>query len=278
VEYEVEELAEGEDFWSSESDRKAYIDNLRKDFLAEMEKEESENKKASGGFLSALKDCLSEEMQDQFYILYLLNTSTLTERQQDELLDVFRDNSKASVDTKVLLDALNPHPVAKRLWGHRIRHLCTESTEYTKHFEEGGDSNFQTEPTWPKGMKQNLEHPAFNCPPLNPSQFNCAAEDLQHMKLLRLAVDYYEMDLNTVEGMAAFDLLVHTYDISPGDDTLERTHPSPPDHHTYEELPIIKFDGWEECDEPEEEEEYEEDEEGQRLILPPSPKQLEVHH
>jgi len=46
-----------------------------------------------------------------------------------------------------------------------------------------------------------------------------------------------------------FDHLVHTYDISPGEDTLERTHPSPPDPHTYEELPIIKFDGWEECDE-----------------------------
>jgi hypothetical protein len=48
--------------------------------------------------------------------------------------------------------------------------------------------------------------------------------------------------------MAMVDHLVHTYDISPGEQTLERSQPIPMPEHTFDELPIMKFDGWEDSD------------------------------
>jgi len=64
------------------------------------------------------------------------------------------------------------------------------------------------------------------------------------MKLERLAREFYQFDLDTDLGIASFDILCRTFDISPGELTLERTHGYPPEWHTYEELPIIKFDGY----------------------------------
>jgi len=64
------------------------------------------------------------------------------------------------------------------------------------------------------------------------------------MKLERLAKDFLRYDLDTEFGLAQFDTFCHEFDISAGEFTLERTHGFPPAHHTYEELPIIKFDGY----------------------------------
>jgi len=83
---------------------------------------------------------------------------------------------------------------------------------------------------------------------MDKNEFASAQEMIFHMKLYRLAQDFYGLDLNTELGLMTFENMCHTYDISPGEDTLERCHTYPPDAHTYIELPVIKYDGWEYSD------------------------------
>jgi len=44
-------------------------------------------------------------------------------------------------------------------------------------------------------------------------------------------------------GLAKFDLFCRSFDIYAGEPTLERSR-YPPDYHTYDELPILKYDGY----------------------------------
>jgi len=81
--------------------------------------------------------------------------------------------------------------------------------------------------------------------------FSTAFDELYHHKLIRLANEFYNFDLSSDVGMIQFELFMHAYDISPGEEGLDRIHSYPTPLHTYEELPIIKFDGFEESDDPE---------------------------
>jgi hypothetical protein len=53
--------------------------------------------------------------------------------------------------------------------------------------------------------------------------------------------------MTSEEGMAMIDQLVHTYDISSGESTLDRTQPVVMPMHSFDELPIMKYDGYDDC-------------------------------
>jgi len=80
--------------------------------------------------------------------------------------------------------------------------------------------------------------------------FGTAIDTIYHEQLKRLATEFYGFDLDTDLGRLQFEMFMHTYDISPGEEYLDRSHPTPTPIHTYDELPIIKYDGYEDSDDP----------------------------
>lgn len=169
-----------------------------------------------------------------------------------ELFDPFIDSAD---DDALLNDVLNPHPLAARLWGDRVAWMGTENLHYTRHFEEGESTGLYKDVTANPKYEEALKSEFFDAPTLGPYPFNSALEEIQHVKLLVLA-KMLGFNLDDDIGIAQFDSFCHNYDISPGELTLDRVHEYPPPAHTYEELPIIKFFGWDEADVPEDYPEY----------------------
>jgi hypothetical protein len=62
-----------------------------------------------------------------------------------------------------------------------------------------------------------------------------------------LMASYYGIDMTSEEGMAMVDQLVHNYDISSGETTLDRSQAVAMPMHSFDELPIMKYDGWDDC-------------------------------
>jgi len=187
----------------------------------------------------------SKQAEDE--IIHMLDKATLDVKQLTRLVSIFNDDSFSE---SLLNDVLNPHPIAAKLWSDRIAALTsTESwVEYTKTFHEGKVSLFKPFDEIPKlsnwGKQQFfMFNPAY-------TEFNTGLEEILHWKLQRLAGQYYGLDLTVMLDQTRFNEFLHTYEVSPGEDTLDRVHVCPPPHHTYEELPIIKFEGYEESDDP----------------------------
>jgi len=80
--------------------------------------------------------------------------------------------------------------------------------------------------------------------------FATGGDEIYHQQLLRLATEFYGFDLDSDLGRIQFEMFMHTYDISPGEEYLDRSHPTPTPIHSYDELPIIKYDGYEDSDDP----------------------------
>eukprot|EP01128_Nolandella_sp_AFSM9_P009173 TRINITY_DN57_c0_g2_i1.p1 TRINITY_DN57_c0_g2~~TRINITY_DN57_c0_g2_i1.p1 ORF type:complete len:787 (-),score=289.88 TRINITY_DN57_c0_g2_i1:324-2684(-) len=116
-----------------------------------------------------------------------------------------------------------------------------------------------------KGKKGELEPVReFEAPEINgmfPTgyPFNAAIEHVQHLRLEALATNYLGFDLNNETDYMMFENYCHSYDISAGEDTLDRCFSYPPPEHTFDELPIMKKAGWEECDVPSDYPEYAEE-------------------
>jgi hypothetical protein len=192
------------------------------------------------------------EEQKKLRLVNILARTPLSEKARDELLAPFADQA----DNDALLnDVLNAHPLAARLWGNRVAWLSTENLNYTKHYEEGGDSGLYEDVAKNAKYQATLQHPFFESATLGPYPFNNGLEEIHHLKLQALA---YRLgfDLQSDVGIAQFDAFCHNYDISPGEATLDRAHEYPPPLHTYDELPIIKFAGFSEADVPEDYAEY----------------------
>jgi len=84
----------------------------------------------------------------------------------------------------------------------------------------------------------------------NGGVYSCGTDVVMAAKFQRLVEDFYRIDITRIEGLAMLDSLIHSYDLSPGEATLEHCHPLDMPIHTYDELPIIKFDGYDHCDIP----------------------------
>jgi len=163
-------------------------------------------------------------------------------KQFSEALSIFEDNSGSD---ELLNNVLNPHPIAARLMGDRVERLCLEYVQYTKHFDEGAETLFPDIDSKPRYRAYYEEfRPEIDAvAPVHPP-FNTAMEDIFQLKLDRMAREFFKFNLDTDLGLAKFDLFCRSFDISAGEQTLERTHAYPPDYHTYDELPIVKFDGY----------------------------------
>jgi len=196
---------------------------------------------------SAFNDRNKESFTGENIVAELLSVE-LSPALQDELFSVFSNHEGAS--DAVLNDVLNAHPIAAKLLGDRLETFFTEHFEYTKHFKEGEETLFphaSTHPRFEKHWKTNnhIDSPTPNGP------HNSALDEIYVLKLERVARQFFNYNLDTPLGLSQFEVLANTYDLSPGEPSLDRVHGYPPAYHTYEELPIIKYDGFDPFDEAE---------------------------
>jgi len=195
---------------------------------------------------------VSPEIQSDLELLSLFKTCDLSFKQKELLLEPFLNDSSLSldIDDEIMFNIANPNLIAYSLFGDRISVLCNrQHTEYEGKFVDGSDTTLATRTTKEEAEKKNadfldyvLKSPNFSRPP-----FNSGQEHLFHMKFERLLTDFYGVNFQSIEGLAVVDSIVHTYDVSPGEDNIERCHAFPIPAHTYDELPIIKYDGYDEC-------------------------------
>jgi hypothetical protein len=164
---------------------------------------------------------------------------------QDELFSVFSTHEGAS--DAVLNDVLNAHPIAAKLLGDRLETFFTQHFEYTKHYKEGAETLFPHASTNPKFEKHWKSNSHLDSPTPN-GIHNSALDEIYVLKLDRLARQFFHYNLDTPLGLSQFEVLANSYDISPGEPSLDRVHGYPPAYHTYEELPIIKYDGYDPFD------------------------------
>jgi len=203
---------------------------------------------------NAVELVLQPENQRKLRLLDLLNRVELTSEEKAELLAPFTDKAN---DDALLNDVLNAHPIAERLWGDRSLFIAADNIHYTKHYEDLDDNGlFKDEHEVDQRQLNAIKEKRFAAPILGPYPFNSGIEEIMHWKLQYLAENFLGFDLESDLGIAQFDSFVHNYEVSPGEETLDRVHGYPPPLHTYDELPIIKFDGWDEADVPEDYPEY----------------------
>jgi hypothetical protein len=182
----------------------------------------------------------SKETPSQKIVAELLR-SDLTPVQERDMLAFFETKDGAS--DALLNDVLNAHPIAAKLLGDRLQVFFRDFVSYSENYKEGAETLFpdiSTDPLFEKGWKKD---PHFESPTPNHPPFNSPIEEVYQWKLERLA-QLFNFDLSTPLGLSQFEILTHSYDLSPGEPTLERTHSYPSFYHTYEELPIIKYDGY----------------------------------
>lgn len=241
----------------TEADISGFKSRLQEAIDTTLAKDNSETTKKRAKELKELTDSvLDPETQETLYLLHLFDRSVgLNPEQMENLIEPFlKFDPLKDVDDGILNNVINPSPVAAKLWGDRLAMFGHTYGAYQKTFVEGQETlyhHIDSDPRFRKFLDNTFMDP-FAYP------FNSAVEEIIHLKLERLAEDYFGFDLSTDAGQLMFENFVHAYDISPGEDTLDRTHSYPPAFHTYEELPIIKFDGWDEADVPEDYEEYQE--------------------
>jgi hypothetical protein len=175
-----------------------------------------------------------------------LLTSELSPVQTEELLSIFKRGSEAVSDT-LLNDVLNAHPVAAKLLGDRLELFVRDYVSYTESYKEGAETIFPPVSSDPDFEAAYKKDPHFDSPTPNHPPYNSPMEEIYQWKLERLA-QIFNFDLSSAVGLSQFEIFTHTYDLSPGELGLDRVHSYPPWYHTYEELPIIKFDGYDPLD------------------------------
>jgi len=198
----------------------------------------------------------------------LLKTTMITHKQKAEILDIFNEPGKneKDEDNTDLIDIMNPYYLSVAILKDYIRDVTNnDERNYTKKFLDVTDQTTvwndlleeeDKESWWWPGTKltqwfRRLDPKRFESqeePIPFGSEFNTGADRLMHIKFMRLMRDYWAIDVYSVDGLAKIDNIVHTYDLSPGEPFLDRPHPIPTPHHTYNELPIIKYDGYELAD------------------------------
>jgi len=181
-----------------------------------------------------------ESFKGQRAIEELINTD-LNSAQQRDLLSIFEVQGGAS--DAILNDALNAHPIAAKLLGDRLENFFGEYVSYSQTYKEGTETLFpdvNSNPIFANGWKKD---PHFESPTPNHPPFNSPLDQVYQWKLEKLA-QIFNFDLKTPVGLSQFDIFIHSYDLSPGELSLERVHSYPAFYHTYEELPILKHDGY----------------------------------
>lgn len=251
-------LTEGEDYFESLEDVAAKRVEMKDTLLSLVE--QAHKTVVAGGdakkiaestkMKSAVDLLLDPSVQGDLEIMQLLESTNVTDRRLHEIADLFAPASDPASD-ELLLQALNPHPVAQKLWGARVQFLCQDHAEYTETYKEGNETIWKREGDWPMEKKPHLAAlhlDEVSYPLARDLYYPSSQDEIFHMKLFRLADEFLDLNLGSDGGILAFENFVQTYDVSPGEATLERCFSSPPPAHTFAELPIIKFDGWEEAD------------------------------
>jgi len=246
-------LEEGVDYFLTAEAAAAKREQLRKEFqsgvIAAHQQTVASGNQEDIQISQLLKDgvdvILSPNIQGDLEIMHLLETTRITDRRKAEIAALFAPPPDEATD-ELLNNVLNPHPIAIKLFGSRIQFLCNESPEYTEEYSCGNETIWSREKDYPSPELKNI--PFTELAPLQLDHYATHMDEIFHTKLFRLADSFLNLNLASDSGILAFENFVHTYDISPGEYTLERCHTSPAPPHTFCELPIIKFDGYDEAD------------------------------
>lgn len=180
-------------------------------------------------------------------------------KQKEDFLNMFSTGTESNVPDHVIRNILHPHKVTVALLGNKLKMLLkSEKVEYTNFFTDGSDSMFLKDcealPSRSQVVNDEMHSENRLVSPVidRTSDFPTGQSHVHHIKLNKLFFDYYGIDRTTEEGMAIIDQIVHTYDISPGEVSLDRAQAIPMPEHTFDELPLLKYDGYEYSDvEPE---------------------------
>lgn len=223
-----------------------------------MKSGDEEKKKKSQLLHRATNLFLTDEMQKDLELLQLMRSSTLSFKQQHEFLQIIAPapkNESTDLASNVVRNILFPHVLSVNLFGDIFaRYLGHEHVEYTKTYIQGGcdnlipkDTEIQPSPVAARHLSSFEAEGRLLTPNFNSTEFATAQDYQNHLKLMRLFEDYYGIDITTEEGMAMIDQLIHTYDISSGESTLDRAQPIPMPAHSFDELPLLKYDGYDDC-------------------------------
>jgi len=246
-------LEEGVDYFTSEEAAKTKKEEMKKEFISAVD--DAHQRVVSGGIKEKIdlstrmkqgvEFILGKDVQGDLELMHLLETTSLTDRKKADIAALFTPPSDPATD-KLLNNILNPHPIAVRLFGGRIKYLCSELPEYTEEFSVGNETIFHREKDYHYPELHDIPFAELAFP--QNDYFATHMDELFHSKLFRLADSFLGLNLAADDGVLAFENFVHTFDVSPGEYTLERCQTSPAPPHTYCELPIIKFDGYDEAD------------------------------
>jgi len=263
-------LREGLDYYTGEEQRLSQLEEIHAWFKHKASQAhyevmtnpqyDKEERETSSLLKEATEYFLSPSIQKNLEILSLLKDSDLTFKQKDDFLQLFANDPSlqaSGMENQVLNNVIHPHWITQDLFGETFySFLANDRVEYTKFFTDGSDSHVkhEHEALQSKNPKEShdlmMENRMLVAPRIDSSLIATACDQVQHYKMMRLLEDYYGIVLNTDRGMMVADTLIHNYDISPGEHTLDRSQAIPMPEHTFDELPIMKFDGWEDSDTP----------------------------
>lgn len=210
---------------------------------------------------NAIKVMTTKESQKKLRTLSLLEGSNMLASEMEKVLEPFASLSQ-DVSEDLLNDVANPHAVPLLLWANRMQWLADDHVSYTQEYEEFAangtfkDINDPKHAGARKFVQDGIEEGRFEDSGIHFYPNNSGFEDVVTAQIELMAERYLGFDLSTDDGVAAFDAFAHSHKISPGEVWLDRVHPYPPPLHTYDELPIIKYDGWDDADVPEEHPQY----------------------
>jgi len=88
---------------------------------------------------------------------HLSNLPKLSVSDQEDILESF-SSLASDLEDSLLNDAVNPHPLAYRLWHPRAQWIDSERISYTKKFEEH-DTFFRPLASHPKAQRLVEENP-----------------------------------------------------------------------------------------------------------------------
>jgi len=133
------------------------------------------------------------------------------------------------------------NPVGEALLRYNIIALDTGHVIYTEDFHEYSGGKLRTsDPGESKGRKDWNETTAIMNANVDFGNAKVAAEQIMTLRLDRLA-GFFGLNLDNELDNLKFHVFMDKYEVSPGESGLEFLMTYPPDHHTFDELPIVKI-------------------------------------
>jgi len=200
-------------------------------------------------FIENQKSIWSKPNAEEFLELTQIvsNSDSITYDKAEQVFAAFSDKNVKD-DDSILKKISQLNPVADALLRNNLISISVPGITYTGDYQEvSGMKAVTTDPGVSPGRQNwNPTTAIFNSN-VGLNLPNYAAEQIIDLKLERLAT-FYGLNINNDIDAVKFDMFMHEFEVSPGEYGLDWVMQYPPDHHTYEELPIVKIPSDEDVD------------------------------